>query len=53
MRLKGDSLSELLRDFSLPVSGKVNDKRLRLYEYICTERAAENAEVEAAFQKIF
>ena len=43
--------SEVLGTFSLPKKGTLTEKRLRLYEHICKERAAGNAEAEALFDE--
>jgi hypothetical protein len=49
MTWKGEVVSEKLRELGIPRSGTVTDKKLRLYEACCRERAAGNAEVEAWF----
>ena len=45
MHMKGTEITVVLRRFKLPVSGKVNDKRLRLYGYACRGLASNNEDV--------
>jgi hypothetical protein len=47
MKWDAKRCSEVLGTFSLPKKGSLTDKRLRLYETICRERAAGNPEAEA------
>jgi DNA polymerase-3 subunit epsilon len=50
MNMKSDEVNEWLRTFELPRKGPVADRRLRLYEFCCRERAKKNEEVEVLFQ---
>jgi hypothetical protein len=49
MAWKGDVVSDKLRELGIPRTGTVTDKKLKLYEACCRERATGNAEVEAWF----
>jgi DNA polymerase-3 subunit epsilon len=49
MKLSSEKVSEYLREFGLPRSGDLTEKRLRFYEFACRERAVRNEKVEAIF----
>lgn len=49
MNMSGSEVLPLLKRFGLSTGGKLNDKRLRLYEFCCRERAKKNNEVEEMF----
>jgi DNA polymerase III subunit epsilon len=49
MALNGTTINDVLRQYGLKRTGSVNDRRLRLYEFACRERAAGNEEVERIF----
>ena len=50
MHMTGAQLGPLLKKYNLSGAGKINDKRLRFYEFCCRERAKGNQEVEGLFK---
>jgi hypothetical protein len=50
MKWDAKRCSEVLGEFKMPKKGTLTEKRLRLYETICRERAAGNAEAESLIQ---
>lgn len=53
MAMKGSEVNDHLRDYGLPRTGNVSDRRLRFYEFACRERAAGNESVEKIFRDAF